>query len=92
LYDWIGRTFIRKTGNSRKRFPLLGERIKVRADVNIHSNKNTAPLELEFVLMRISTNMPRLRRCLARDKSVFHPHIAPKAFGAMRLYAVFICG
>src|ERR1017187_2204340 len=28
LYDGIGRTLIRKTGNSRKRFPLLGERIK----------------------------------------------------------------
>ena len=23
LYDWIGRTHIRKTGNSRKLFPLL---------------------------------------------------------------------
>src|SRR5208282_1971042 len=28
LYDWIGRTFIRKTENMRKLFPLLGERIK----------------------------------------------------------------
>jgi hypothetical protein len=28
LYDWIGRTLIRKTRNNRKPFPLLGERIK----------------------------------------------------------------
>jgi hypothetical protein len=28
LYDWIGRTLIHKTRNRRKRFPLLGERIK----------------------------------------------------------------
>jgi hypothetical protein len=28
LYDWIGRKLIRKTRNNRKRFPLLGERIK----------------------------------------------------------------
>jgi hypothetical protein len=28
LYDWIGRTLIRKTRNKRKLFPLLGERIK----------------------------------------------------------------
>ena len=28
LDDWIGRTLIRKTRNSRKRFPLPGERIK----------------------------------------------------------------
>ena len=27
LYDWIGRTLIRKTRNKRKLFPLLGERI-----------------------------------------------------------------
>jgi hypothetical protein len=48
-------------------FLSWGRGLKVRADINIHSNKNTAPLELEFVLMRISTNMPRLRRYLARD-------------------------
>src|ERR1019366_3458877 len=28
LYDWIGRTFIRKTRNNPKLFPLLGERTK----------------------------------------------------------------
>ena len=28
LYDWIGRTLIRKTRNKQKLFPLLGERIK----------------------------------------------------------------
>ncbi len=28
LCDWIGRTFIRKTRNKRKLFPLLGERIQ----------------------------------------------------------------
>jgi hypothetical protein len=28
LHDWIGRMLIRKTGNKRKPFPLLGERIK----------------------------------------------------------------
>jgi hypothetical protein len=28
LYDWIGRTLIRKTGDDRTLFPLLGERIK----------------------------------------------------------------
>jgi len=28
LYDRIGRTLIHKTRNRRKRFPLLGERIK----------------------------------------------------------------
>ncbi len=28
LYDWIGRTLIRKPRNNRKLFPLLGERIK----------------------------------------------------------------
>jgi hypothetical protein len=28
LYDWIGRTLIRKPRNKRKPFPLLGERIK----------------------------------------------------------------
>jgi hypothetical protein len=33
---------------------------------------DVAPLELEFVLMRISINMARRRRFLARDKSVFH--------------------
>jgi hypothetical protein len=28
IYDWIGRTLIRKTRNNRKLFPLPGERIK----------------------------------------------------------------
>jgi hypothetical protein len=28
FYDRIGRTLIRKTRNKRKRFPLLGERIR----------------------------------------------------------------
>jgi hypothetical protein len=28
LYDWIDQIVIRKTGNVRKLFPLLGERIK----------------------------------------------------------------
>jgi hypothetical protein len=28
FYDWIGRTLIRITGNKRKPFPLLGERMK----------------------------------------------------------------
>jgi hypothetical protein len=28
LYDWIDQTFIRKTRNNRKQFPLLGERIE----------------------------------------------------------------
>jgi hypothetical protein len=28
LCNWIGRMLIRKTGNKRKPFPLLGERIK----------------------------------------------------------------
>jgi hypothetical protein len=28
VYDWIGRTLIRKTRNKRKPFPLLGERMK----------------------------------------------------------------
>jgi hypothetical protein len=28
LCNWIGRMLIRKTGNKRKLFPLLGERIK----------------------------------------------------------------
>jgi hypothetical protein len=40
LYDWIGRTLIRHTRNKRKLFPLLGERIKVRAGVNTHSTAN----------------------------------------------------
>jgi hypothetical protein len=40
LYDWIGRTLIRKTRNRRKLFPLLGERIKVRAGVNTYSTAN----------------------------------------------------
>jgi len=28
FYDWIDRTFIRKTRNQQKLFPLPGERIK----------------------------------------------------------------
>ena len=28
LYDWIDQTFIRKTRNNGKQFPLLGERIE----------------------------------------------------------------
>jgi len=39
LYDWIGRTFIRKTRNNRRLFPLLGERIKGEGGRNTYSNE-----------------------------------------------------
>jgi hypothetical protein len=38
LYDWIGRTFIRKTENSESYFLSWGRGLKVRADVNTYSN------------------------------------------------------
>jgi hypothetical protein len=40
LYDWIGRTLIRKTRDKRKLFPLLGERIKGEGGRNTHSTEN----------------------------------------------------
>jgi hypothetical protein len=47
LYDWIGRTLIRKTGNNRKPFPLLGERTKGEAGVNTRSTENVEGVDFQ---------------------------------------------